>query len=215
MLRLSEISQNFAHCLGSECWLKNIGLSDIRSDYPIRRTIWNFSKLHSLFWIAFYSFWVSFKSDYPMWSEYPMIQRLRNSMELESLWEDEILGSKITEYPIWHRTFRLIGLSEILQNFVLSLACLGVKNIGLSDVTSDFPRRDEKILSQRPHFRGFYKYPPPNPFLGLPNSFIHIHFGLSLVLKCFGSLSSLSLSQIPLCSLCSRSWWLWIWCLRA
>ena len=164
---------------------------------------------------CFFSSWVILKSDYPMWSEYPMTQRLRNSMELESLWEDKILASKIMEYPIRHRTIRSIGLSKILQNFVLSLACLGVKNIGLSDVTSESPRWDEKILSQQPHFGGIYKYPPPNPFLGLPNSFIHIHFGLSLVLRCFGSLSSLSLSQITLCSLCSGSWWLWIWCLRA
>src|SRR5512139_3800420 len=114
-----------------------------------------------------------------------------------------------SDYPI----DRIVRNSPEFRS--LSLACLGVKNIGLSDVTSDFPRWDEKILSQLPHFGGFYKYPPPNPFLGLPNSFIHIYFGLSLVLKCFGSLSSLSLSQIPLCSLCSRSWWLWIWCLRA
>ena len=154
MLRLSEISQNFAHCLGSECWLKNIGLSDIRSDYPICWTIWNFSELHSLFWIAFYSFWMSFKSDYPMWSEYPMTQRLRNSMELESLWEDEILGSKITEYPIWHQTIRSIGLSEILQNFVLCLwPAWGSK-------TSDYP------MSPRTFRGGMKRFSPNGHILG-------------------------------------------------
>ncbi len=152
---LDQTIRNFTElCPLSLVWVlakkKYIGLSDIRSDYPIHRTIWNFSELHSLFWISFYSSWVNFKSDYPMWSEYPMTQRLRNSMELESLWEDEIHDSKITEYPVWHRTIRSIGLSEILQNFIL---CLW---LAWGSKTSDYP------MSPRTFWGGMKRFPSVN-----------------------------------------------------
>ena len=124
-----------------------VGLSDTSDYLKFLRT--SLSVLN-----CFYSSWVIFKSDYPMWSEYPMTQRLRNSMELESLWEDEILGSKITEYPIWHRTIRSIGLSEILQNFVLCLwPAWGSK-------TSDYP------MSPRTFRGGMKRFSPNGHILG-------------------------------------------------
>ena len=151
-----------------------VGLSDIRSDCLIHRTIWNFSELHSLCWIAFYSSWVIFLCQI----------RLSNVIGLSDDTETPKFNGTWVSVRGWNSWFKNNGVSDMTSDYPIDrivrnspefrslfLACLGGKNIKLSDVTSDFPRWDEKILSQRPHFRGFYTYPPPNPFLGLPNSF--------------------------------------------
>ena len=122
-----------------------------------------------------------------------MIQRLRNFMQLESFFEDEVFASKISDTLIYHQIVRCLGKSEISWNFVLCFSLPWRFKI------SDYPilyrtiRRGLKDSPPTVTFWGIY-INPHQPFSRVAQTdFIPILLWVELWAKCFGFLSSLPL----------------------
>lgn len=88
-----------------------------------------------------------------------MTQRLEIQWNL-SVFEDKVFSSKNIGLSNMKSDCPIDQTTRNFKEFCyLSFACLGAKYIGLSDITSDCLTWDEKILLQRPHFRGSINTP--------------------------------------------------------